>query len=557
MISKDPVNGPPPTFHLLDVRETNEWNEDRIPFAVYTGRGCLERDIEQFVPDTYDEIVLYCASGARSLIAADTLRQMGYRNVASLTGGITEWKKSGKKVEGGAQLQGGSSGILTPNSAASPDQKSLVLTPSHDQKPPEEDAQGFPDSVVNHFPASSSETATALPSPDLENLLPTPPTFSGRESPANAEVIQSVLVHGTRMLKYPNKASSRPEERVIKVNLLPLQVSWESKKKKPTLSTVAPTKEECEIWVTGLHMLLAQADGNVVQTNMRTWLKRMWKDVDVTGRGKLDLDEVSVLMKRLNIRLSRVEIKSTFKHADISKQGFITYNNFERLYRALRFRPEIAELFSSLAKTNTPFLTYDEFEKFLVDTQKMTWTKIRCMEVYKKYCPADSDMMDLEHFSAFLISATNAIFRKTHTDVYQDMTRPLNEYFINSSHNTYLLGDQLTNAIEAISRYAFVSSPYPLILSFEIHCSIEQQNVMASILQELLGEWLLTKPLNEAETVLPSPEALKYKILLKAKRKFSDPQADESEYETEEEDFDFSWENNLQRYRAELRQHKA
>ncbi|KAJ3216750.1 hypothetical protein HDU67_009076 [Dinochytrium kinnereticum] len=89
----------PSTFHLFDVRETYEWNEERIPTALYIGRGCLERDIEQLAPDTFDEIVLYCAGGGRSLIAADSLRRMGYKNVASLAGGIGEWKRSGKKTE--------------------------------------------------------------------------------------------------------------------------------------------------------------------------------------------------------------------------------------------------------------------------------------------------------------------------------------------------------------------------------------------------------------------------------------------------------------------------
>ncbi|KAJ3216751.1 1-phosphatidylinositol 4,5-bisphosphate phosphodiesterase delta-4 [Dinochytrium kinnereticum] len=457
--------------------------------------------------------------------------------------------------------------------------------------PPHSIPLDFPDSVVLQRNSTSrrgsSPSIPSLPSPDLENLLPTPPSLSGRESPADAEAIQNILIMGTRMMKYPNKASSRPEERVIKVNLLPLQVSWESKKKKSTHSTadvhsireirlgqntkafemhgkapgiddraftviyvaggkykmlnlVAPTKEYCELWVTGLHMLLAQADGNPFQTNMRSWLRRMWKEVDTTGRDRLDLDEVTVLMKRLNIRLSKIEIKSTFKQADISKQGFISYYNFERLYRALRFRPEIAEVFSMLAKANSPFITHEEFERFLLEIQKTGWTTARCLEVYKKYCPADSEGMDLEHFSAFLISANNGIFRKAHSEVHMDMGRPLNEYFINSSHNT--TGRILfRDAIEAINRYAFVSSPYPLILSLELHCSIEQQNVMVAIMQEFFSESLLTKPLGDNETRLPSPEALKYKILLKAKRKMPGNVGDESEYETEEEEIDSSW----------------
>ncbi|KAI8854099.1 Rhodanese-like domain-containing protein [Chytridium lagenaria] len=84
-------------FHLW--MEPYEWNEERIPCAIYFGRGTLERDIEQFIPDTSAEIIVYCAAGNRSLLAADSLRRLGYKNVASLAGGIGEWRRSGKRVE--------------------------------------------------------------------------------------------------------------------------------------------------------------------------------------------------------------------------------------------------------------------------------------------------------------------------------------------------------------------------------------------------------------------------------------------------------------------------
>ncbi|KAJ3174388.1 hypothetical protein HDU88_000356 [Geranomyces variabilis] len=87
--------GPDAAFHLLDVRETKEWNQGRLPYAVYTGRGCLERDIEGIVADPYDEIVLYCGSGMRSVLAADALQKLGYKNVTSLRGGIGAWTKEG------------------------------------------------------------------------------------------------------------------------------------------------------------------------------------------------------------------------------------------------------------------------------------------------------------------------------------------------------------------------------------------------------------------------------------------------------------------------------
>jgi len=79
---------------LIDVREDREWDEAHIPGAVHIARGILERDIEKVIPDKKQEIVLYCAGGFRSVLSADSLRKMGYRNVSSMRGGWRAWKKS-------------------------------------------------------------------------------------------------------------------------------------------------------------------------------------------------------------------------------------------------------------------------------------------------------------------------------------------------------------------------------------------------------------------------------------------------------------------------------
>ena len=85
---------------LIDVRESDEWDRGYIPGAVHVPRSYLETRIEGAVADRDARVILYCASGSRSAIAAHILEDMlGYTNVASMTGGITLWKDRGYKVE--------------------------------------------------------------------------------------------------------------------------------------------------------------------------------------------------------------------------------------------------------------------------------------------------------------------------------------------------------------------------------------------------------------------------------------------------------------------------
>jgi molybdopterin/thiamine biosynthesis adenylyltransferase/rhodanese-related sulfurtransferase len=85
---------------VVDVRESEEWDRGHIPGAKHVPRGYLESRIEGAQPDRNARIVLYCASGQRSALAAHTLKDLlGYTNVASMTGGITLWKDRGYKLE--------------------------------------------------------------------------------------------------------------------------------------------------------------------------------------------------------------------------------------------------------------------------------------------------------------------------------------------------------------------------------------------------------------------------------------------------------------------------
>ena len=86
-------------FHLVDVREESEYAAGRIPGAIHIGKGVIERDIENKIPETDSEIVLYCGGGYRSALAADALQKMGYTNVISMDGGMRGWKEKEFEVE--------------------------------------------------------------------------------------------------------------------------------------------------------------------------------------------------------------------------------------------------------------------------------------------------------------------------------------------------------------------------------------------------------------------------------------------------------------------------
>ena len=85
-------------FHLVDVREQDEWRGGHLHGARHLGKGIIERDIEAAIPERDAPIVLYCGGGYRSALAADALQAMGYTRVASMWGGWRAWTEAGLPV---------------------------------------------------------------------------------------------------------------------------------------------------------------------------------------------------------------------------------------------------------------------------------------------------------------------------------------------------------------------------------------------------------------------------------------------------------------------------
>uniref|UniRef100_A0A8C8IIG5 1-phosphatidylinositol 4,5-bisphosphate phosphodiesterase n=1 Tax=Oncorhynchus tshawytscha TaxID=74940 RepID=A0A8C8IIG5_ONCTS len=270
------------------------------------------------------------------------------------------------------------------------------------------------------------------------------------------------------------------------------------------------------------------------------------------------------------------------KNDEIEHAAF-PFDIFYALTQKICPRTDIEELFKKINGDKSDFLNVDQLVSFLNENQRDPrlneilfpfYDPKRAMQIIEKY-ERDPDLkkkgrMSSDGFCRYLMSDENAPVFLDCLELYQDMEQPLAHYFIASSHNTYLNGRQFggkssvemyrqvllsgcrcveldcwdgkgedqepiithgkamctdilfKDVISAIRETAFVTSEYPVILSFENHCSKPQQYKMARYCEEIFGEYLLRHPLEgfpvEAGRPLPSPNDLKRKILIKNKR---------------------------------------
>ncbi|XP_074471813.1 1-phosphatidylinositol 4,5-bisphosphate phosphodiesterase beta-4 [Sebastes fasciatus] len=270
------------------------------------------------------------------------------------------------------------------------------------------------------------------------------------------------------------------------------------------------------------------------------------------------------------------------KNDEIEPSDF-TYDIFYALTQKICPRTDIEELFKNINGNKTDYLTVEQLVSFLNESQRDPrlneilfpfYDPKRAMQIIEKYERDDElkkkGQMSSDGFCRYLMSDENAPVFLDRLELYQEMEQPLAHYFISSSHNTYLTGRQFggkssvemyrqvllsgcrcveldcwdgkgedqepiithgkamctdilfKDVIQAIKETAFVTSDYPVILSFENHCSKPQQYKMAKYCEETFGEFLLKQPLEnypiESGRPLPSPNDLKRKILIKNKR---------------------------------------
>ncbi|XP_048373547.1 1-phosphatidylinositol 4,5-bisphosphate phosphodiesterase delta-3 isoform X2 [Sphaerodactylus townsendi] len=369
--------------------------------------------------------------------------------------------------------------------------------------------------------------------------------------------------------------------------------------KRKNLDLAAQTAEEAQRWVRGLTKLMARAEAMSQREKLEHWIHDILQRADKNKDNKMSFKEIKSMLRMINIDMNDLYAYRLFKECDKSNNDRLEEHEIEEFCTRLMARPELEDIFHRYSGEDC-VLSAEELREFLRDQGEEASLQ-RAREIIQMYelneKARQHDLMMLDGFTMYLLSSAGSILNRAHAGIYQDMSQPLCHYFISSSHNTYLTDNQIggassteayiralmkgcrcveldcwegsngepviyhghtltskilfRDAIESIRDYAF-KSPYPLILSLENHCGLEQQSAMARHMKTILGDMLLTQPLDgDTPKQLPSPEQLKWKILVKGKKLPEEKTESErgsfiSSHEEETEDEDEKSTNSLQ-----------
>ncbi|KAK0087269.1 hypothetical protein PV325_001367 [Microctonus aethiopoides] len=339
-----------------------------------------------------------------------------------------------------------------------------------------------------------------------------------------------------------------------------------------TLSASAFSERECELWVKGLRYLVQDTIKAPYPLQVERWLRKEFYFME-NCREMVSLKDIKSFMPRASCKISTNKLREVFQEVDTRDRTELGFDDFVTLYQKLLVDyntfPDWNKLMTySMGKT---IFSLQDFQNFLINEQhdnlgdnRHEVSRFMIDYLQDPQRDVQEPYFTFLEFINFLFSKQNDIWDHEYDRVTQDMTRPLSHYWIASSHNTYLMGDQISSesscqayvralragcrcieldcwdgpdgmpfifhghtlttkikfldVIKTIKEHAFVTSEYPVIISIEDNCTLPQQRKMAAAMQEVFGESLLTQPLEKNETCLPSPYALRGKIILKHKK---------------------------------------
>lgn len=353
------------------------------------------------------------------------------------------------------------------------------------------------------------------------------------------------------------------------------------------LNMVAESKTVANIWMRGLRKLILNKGNKEEEGQYREqWLEEAFEKFDKDKDGSLALKEIQRLVEALNVKMSPSQVKRKFKEVNTDGDAALNKNEFAKFFKSISTRKEIVNLMMKFS-TNGATMTVEDFQSFLVREQGMHGaSKEYCLDMILTYEPTESRKkkreLGIDGLTNYLRSTEGDVYNPAHDEIYQDMSLPLTDYFVASSHNTYLLQDQLKgpssvdayinalkkgcrcveldcwdgengepiiyhghtltskilfkDVIEAVKKHAFEVSEYPVILSLENHCSLPNQKIMAEYLEQLLGDVLYKVPVDAEFMSFPSPEFFKNRILIKGKKLKPDQENDDDEGDVTDED---------------------
>uniref|UniRef100_A0A3B4FIH8 Phosphoinositide phospholipase C n=1 Tax=Pundamilia nyererei TaxID=303518 RepID=A0A3B4FIH8_9CICH len=348
-----------------------------------------------------------------------------------------------------------------------------------------------------------------------------------------------------------------------------------------TLSLGADSADEAQKWLVGLEMLREETRASPTPVLIESWLRKQMYSVNQTKTNSISLKELKALLPLMNYKApSSRTLKEKFQEVG-SKKDRLDFEQFHKFYNLLMFEQnEILDEFKKescafiLGNTDKPdasAVLLHDFQRFLIYQQQETWAndlnqvrELMTTFIDDTMRKTNDPEFTVSEFLGFLFSKENCIWDEKFSDISNvDMNNPLSHYWVNSSHNTYLTGDQIRSessteayvrclrlgcrcveldcwegpgepiiyhgwsrttkikfedVVRAINEHAFVTSEFPVILSIEEHCPLDQQRQMARIFREVFGDKLLIEPVEHLAEQLPSPTQLKGKIILKHKK---------------------------------------
>lgn len=395
--------------------------------------------------------------------------------------------------------------------------------------------------------------------------------------------------HGWDASQYREELGLAPQEEKRWFTLIYTDPNKSKGHNLKTMHLVADSEHTKRQWVESIENISRQRIRFMTELakGTETGVRKLWSreirskfgpDTDEM-KARLDFAAVRAICRRLDINCSEKALRDQFNKVDKSLLADLNLVQFQAFVKGIKERKDIKELFEQIKPADQKELDFESFLHFLKQSQKLdTVANLdmyrRLFEHYaKKFRPKDPSTpppvdqlgmtMNLEAFQdCMVISRSFQVINTKMTG--HPLTHPLKDYFISSSHNTYLLGRQVAgqssteaykaalmrgcrcieidcwdgadgrpivthgrtmtqsvpflDCIKVINEFAFATHKYPLIISLEVHCNPEQQVIMTENMINVFGDKLVQEPLNSENVVqLPSPEELKERILIKVK----------------------------------------